>query len=367
MANSRVIERFLEYVQIDSPTKEERDFRLRLEKDLTALGVSFEADNAGEEIGSNSGNLIAKIPGTGDKTILFSSHMDTVSPGRGIVPQIIDGVITSKSDTILAGDDKAGVSAIIEMLTVLKEKAIPHHNIIVVFTIYEEGGVFGSRNLDYNKIKEADFGIIVDSDGAPGRTILQGPAQNKIDVIFKGKTAHAGMEPEKGVSAIEVAAEAIASMKLGRIDSETTANVGRIEGGGPTNIVTDRVVIAAEARSLDNDKLKAQCDHMVECVKKAQAKHGLEAEIAVTPAYKVFNIPVDSVPAKHIEAACQRAGLKFIVEKSGGGSDANNFNQHGVPSVNLACGMTKVHTTEEFIKVKDIEDTARLLVEIAKA
>ena len=365
MKQERVIERFLEYVQIDSPTKEEAAFRDRLKKDLEELGLEVYEDNAGEEIGSNSGNLIAKLKGTGDKTILFSSHMDTVSPGRGIEPVINDGVITSKGDTILAGDDKAGVSAIMEMLTVLKEENIDHHNIEVAFTISEEGGLFGSKLLDYSKLN-ADFGVVIDSGGSPGYTILQGPAQTKIDVTFKGKSAHAGVAPEEGVSAIVIAAEAISNMKLLRIDEETTANIGSINGGGPTNIVTDSVEIKAEARSLDNDKLEEQVNHMIKCVEDAQAKYGIEAEINITEAYKPFKVEEDSLPAQSVKEACEKLGFEFTPAKSGGGSDTNNFNLNGIPSVNVGIGMTKAHSTDEFIKVEDIINGAKLITEIVR-
>ncbi|MEL3909008.1 MAG: M20/M25/M40 family metallo-hydrolase [Treponemataceae bacterium] len=361
----RVIQRFLEYVQIDSPTKDEKNFKERLKADLEKLGLQVYEDNAGEKVGSNSGNLIAKLKGTGDKTILFSSHMDTVSPGRGVKPVVKDGVIYSDGTTVLGADDKAGVSAIVEMLNILVEEKIPHHNIEAVFTVHEEGGLLGSKNLDYSNLK-ADFGIVLDSGGGAGKTVLQGPAQNKINVKFKGVSAHAGTSPEAGVSAIQIAAEAIYNMKLLRIDEETTANVGYIHGGGATNIVTDCVEIYAEARSLCNEKLKKQTEHMVDCVKKAQAKYGLEAEISVSEAYKAFEIKENSIPAQKVKKACEKLGFKFTPTKSGGGSDTNNYNINKIPSVNLGIGMSNCHRTDEYIKIQDILDCTKLIVEIAR-
>ncbi|MGP1348445.1 MAG: M20/M25/M40 family metallo-hydrolase [Stomatobaculum sp.] len=361
----RVIERFLEYVKIDSPTKEEGNFKERLKKDLEALGLEVWEDRAGERAGSDSGNLLARMKGSGDRTILFSSHMDTVSPGRGIKPVIRDGVISSDGTTVLGGDDKAGISAIMEMLTVLKEEGLPHHNIEIAFTIFEEGGLFGSKYLDYTSI-HPDFAIVIDSGGAPGETVLQGPAQNKINVKFRGKAAHAGVSPEKGISAIQIAADAISAMRLLRIDEETTANIGMIQGGGPTNIVTDTVEIKAEARSLDNEKLRMQTEHMVACVKAAQAKHGTEAEIEVVEAYKAFCLPEDSLPARAVRDACNKTGIPFVGAKSGGGSDTNNFNLNGIPAVNLGIGMMNCHALDEYIRVEDIKSTTRLILEIAK-
>lgn len=363
---SRVIERFLEYVQIDSETLDEKNFKERLKKDLEELGLEVYEDNAGEKIGSNSGNLIAKLKGHTDKTILFSSHMDTVQPGLGIKPEIRDGHIYSDGSTILAADDKAGVASIMEMLHVLKEGNIEHHNIEVAFTISEEGGLFGSKYLDYSKL-EADSAFVLDSGGAPGFAVLQGPAQNKITVKFKGKSAHAGVAPEDGISAIEIAADAIYHMNLLRIDEETTANIGFINGGGPTNIVTSEVEIHAEARSLDNDKLTVQTEHMVDCIKKAQEKHGIEAEIEVEEAYKAFKIEEDSLPVQMTKKACERAGLEFVAGKSGGGSDTNNFNLNGIPAVNLGVGMKNSHSLDEYIKIEDIENSVKLIVEIARA
>lgn len=361
----RVIQRFLNYIKIDSPTGEEREFKERLKADLLALGLEVFEDRAGEKTGSNSGNLIATLKGDSDKTILFSAHMDTVSPGRGIKAVIEDGIIRSDGTTILGGDDKAGVSAIMEMLTVLKEENLPHHNLQICFSIWEEGGLLGSKYLDYEKL-QADFGIVIDSGGAPGETVVQGPAQNKLHITFKGKAAHAGVAPERGISAIQIAAEAITKMKLLRIDQETTANIGSIQGGGPTNIVTDRVTIHAEARSLDNEKLKAQTDHMVQCVKDAQSASGLEAEIEVVETYKAFHVGEDSAPAQAVKAACGKIGLPFVPVKSGGGSDTNHFNENGIPSVNLGIGMKNCHSLDEWIRIDDIVNTTRLILEIAK-
>lgn len=361
----KVVERFLRYIKIDSESKSEKNFKEVLKKELEELGLEVYEDNAGEKVGSNSGNLIAKLKGSSDKTILFSAHMDTVVPGNGIKPIIENGVIRSSGDTVLGGDDKAGVAAIMEMLKTIKEDNIEHHNIEVAFTICEEIGLLGSKNLDYSKVN-ADYAIVFDSGHAPGYVVMQGPAQNKMDVVFKGKASHAGVAPEAGISAIKIAAEAIANMNLLRIDEETTANIGSINGGGPTNIVTDTVEIKAEARSLDNDKLKKQTEHMVNCVKEAQAKYGIEAEINIREAYKAFKMEEDSDIVKLVKNACDRAGLEFVSGKSGGGSDTNNYNLNGIPSVNLGVGMTKVHSVEEYIEEEHIVQSLKLALEIAR-
>lgn len=362
----RLIDRFLEYVQIDSPTLFEKDFLERLEKDLVELGCSVEYDNAGAKVGSNGNNLIARLEGKGDKTLLFSSHVDTVSPGRGIKPiEKEDGCIYSDGTTILAADDKAGVAAIIEMLHILKEDNIDHHNLELVFPIYEEGGMFGSKNLDYSLLK-AEMGFTLDGGGAPGSLSIQGPSQTDMTFTFKGRAAHAGVAPEKGVSAIMVAAEAIQKMKLLRIDEETTANVGYINGGGPTNVVTDKVVVKAEARSLKEEKLKAQVAHMVECVETTNRKYGFEAEIEINEVYKSYKLEEDSLPCQMVKEACDKLGFTFAPGKTGGGSDINNYNLNGIPSVNLGIGMKNSHTLDEYIAKEDMYGAVKLIVELAR-
>lgn len=366
MNKERLLERFLKYVRIDSPTKEERDFALVLMKELTDLGLEVTMDDAGEKTGSNSGNLIAKLSGDKERrSILFSAHMDTVSPGRGIKPVIKGGTIWSDGTTILGGDDKAGIAAVMEALTVIKEEGIPHGDIEVIFTIFEEGGLFGAKNLDYGNLK-SKLGFVLDSGGDPGDIIVQGPAQNKIDVTFIGREAHAGVAPEQGISAVMMAAEAISNMKLLRIDEETTANIGAILGGGPTNIVTKEVKFFAEARSLSDEKLKVQSDHMVACCVEAAKKFGGEVLTSVENAYGAFSIPTDHEAVKMVEEACEELSIKTRTTTSGGGSDTNILNQNGIYAVNLGIGERKPHTLEEHLHIKDLEDTARIVLELMK-
>ena len=363
----RLIDRFMRYVQIDSPTKEEREFALILMKELEELGLEVTMDDAGEKTGSNSGNLIARLKGnSGKEPILFSSHMDTVSPGRGIKPRIIDGTIYSDGTTILGGDDKAGIASIMEALEIIREEGLSHGDIELAFTIFEEGGLFGSKNLDYERFN-ARIGFVLDSGGDPGDIIVQGPAQNKIDVKFIGLEAHAGVAPEAGISAVQMAAEAISNMKLLRIDQETTANIGSITGVGPTNIVTKEVVFHAEARSLDDEKLRIQSEHMVKCCQDAAEKFGGKVETMVENAYGAFNVPVDHAVVKVVEKACGKLGITTRTTTSGGGSDTNIFNANGITAVNLGIGERKPHTLDEHLHVRDLLRTAEIVVELMTA
>ncbi len=362
----RLLNRFLEYVQIDSPTKNEREFANFLKNEMEEIGLEVIMDDAGEKVGSDSGNLIGKLKGTTEgETILFSSHMDTVSPGVGIKPQIKDGVIYSDGTTILGGDDKAGIASIMEALQVIKEENIPHGDIEIAFTIYEEGGLYGSKNLDYSKIN-AQLGFVLDSGGSPGEIIVEGPAQNKINVKFIGKEAHAGVAPEEGISAIQIASEAISNMSLLRIDEETTANVGCISGGEVTNIVTKEVNIEAEARSLQDDKLEKQTDHMVKCCKDAAEKFGGEVEFEVKNSYGAFKVDAEHDIVKKVKKVCENLGLKPYTTKSGGGSDTNILNANGITAVNLGIGEKNPHTVEEHLHIKDLENSAKLALEIIK-
>ena len=362
----RLVERFLEYVQIDSPTKEELEFAKHIKAELEKLGLEVYMDDAGESVGSNAGNVVGRYKGNPNGTpILFSCHMDTVSPGRGIKPQIKDGVIYSDGTTILGADDKAGIAAVVEAIEVIKEKDIDHGDIEVVFSIFEEGGLYGAKNLDYSKIN-AKKAFVLDSSGQPGTIIYKGPAQNKLDIKFIGKEAHAGVAPESGISAIVMAAEAISNMNLLRVDKETTANIGIIHGGAATNIVTKEVILEGEARSLDNNKLKVQTDHMVHCCNEAAKKYKGEVEINVENVYDAFEVSVDHELVKDVEAASETLGLPTITIASGGGSDTNIFNSKGIAAINLAIGEMAPHTLEEHIYIKDLVNSSKLVLELIK-
>lgn len=257
----------MELIQIDSHSGKEGAIAKVLVKKLEEMGLEVTIDDAGVKAGGETGNVIAKLKGTKNgPTILFSAHMDTVTPGEGVKPIVKDGVIYSDGTTVLGGDDKAGIAAILEGIRVIKENNIEHSDVEVVFSIWEEGGLFGAKYLDTSKIS-AEYGFVLDSGGAPGEIIIQA-AQDKVNAKIIGKPAHAGVAPEEGVSAIMIAARAIDNMRLLRIDEETTANIGTISGGIATNIVAPEVTIKAEARSINEEKLTAQTAHMVEVLKK---------------------------------------------------------------------------------------------------
>lgn len=363
----RIVEEFLAYVQIDSPTKKEGKFAEYISEKLREIGLEVEIDNAGEKTGSDTGNVIARLKGTKDApSILFSCHMDTVSPGIGIKPLIKDDVIYSDGTTVLGGDDKAGIAAVVEALRIVKENNMEHGPIEIAFTIFEEGGLHGSKNLDYSRLN-SKLGFVLDSGGEVGEIVIKGPAQDVIDVKISGKPAHAGVCPEEGISAIQVAASAINRMNLLRIDSETTANIGTINGGQVTNIVCPEVTIKAEARSLSSEKLDKQTSHMVECFKRAAEEFGAEVEIITNRSYGPFVVDENDEIVNIVRKACESAGLDSKTKSTGGGSDTNILNGNGIKAVNLAIGERKPHTLEEHMKIDDLVKAAKLVLEIIKA
>ncbi len=293
------------------------------------------------------------------------AHMDTVSPGEGKKPVIEGNIIKSDGTTVLGSDDLAGVECILESLRVLKEQKIQHSDMQVVFSIAEEGGLFGAKNLDYSRIY-AKYGFVLDCGGEIGTVAVIAPSQDKIDVTINGKSAHAGMEPEKGVSAISIAAHAISEMKLGRIDEETTANIGIINGGSATNIICDRVYIKAESRSRDENKLAAQTRHMKECFENAAKKYGGSVDFKSALEYPAFRIEKDAPVIRILEKGAKEAGVKLTLEATGGGSDTNILNGKGIQAVDVSVGMDKVHTVEEQICIDDLVKAVEFLVGIIR-
>jgi tripeptide aminopeptidase len=360
----RLVNEFLEMVKVSSLSLKEGNFASLLSEKLKAMGFEVYIDKAGEQAGGDTGNVLGRLKGTLDsQPVLLCAHMDTVVPGENIKPIIREGNIYSDGTTVLGGDDKAGIAAILEAVRYIKENSIPHGDIEVAFTICEENGMFGAKYMDYNWLRSR-IAFVLDSGGDVGKVIVQAPAQLKTLTTIKGKAAHAGVAPENGISAIQVAARAIGNMKLLRIDEETTANVGKISGGGATNIVCDRIEIAMEARSLVRSKVEAQAKHMLECIDNACKEYGAEHETTQYLNYPEVNLPKDAEVIRILDSAMKRLGLEACLESTGGGSDTNIMNGKGLQAVTLAIGMTNVHTTSESIAIKDIEKAAELVAAI---
>ncbi|MGB9803301.1 M20/M25/M40 family metallo-hydrolase [Desulfofundulus sp.] len=362
----RILAEFLELVQVDSVSGHERALADLLASRLKELGLDVYEDGAGAVTGGEAGNLIATLPARGpERPLLLVAHMDTVEPGRGVRPVVENGVVRSAGDTILGGDDKAGIVTILEVLRVIKEDQLVHGGLEVVFTIGEESGLLGAKHLDHTRLRSST-GYVLDCDGPAGTIVMQAPAQDKIEAVVRGRAAHAGINPEDGVNAIAVAAHAVARMNLGRIDEETTANIGVISGGKATNIVPDFCRLEGETRSLTGHKCRAQTAAMVEVLETTAARFGARVEVTTQTLYHEFKLD-ESHPAIVVaQKAAENLGLVSRLVKTGGGSDANIFNARGITCVNLGIGMQKVHTTEEFIRIDDLVTNARYLLEIIR-
>ena len=365
----------MDIIRIDSPSRKEEDVARRLEEEMKDLGADCFYDDAGDKVGGNIGNLIVKLPGTKKDVPPFflCSHMDTVSPGEGIKPSVENGVMRSDGTTILGSDDKSGVSIIVEVLRTLKENDIPHADIEVAFTICEEIGLLGAKFLDPSSFKSL-YGIVLDSS-TPERLVLRCPCSDIMEVKIHGVEAHSGLCPENGISAVEVLSDAVSKMNLGRIDYETTANIGKIKGGSATNIVPGLVEITAEARSHDEGKLDAQTQHMRDCFLEAAKSRelfldgerlGARAEVEIERVYPVMNVsPQATVTNLVLEAA---ANLRHDIKlhTSGGGCDANYINEKGIECVNLGTGMYELHTVNEYLLLDEFRRSAEIVLETIK-
>jgi len=363
----RLVEQFVELVQVDSETGDEKEIAEVLKKKFTELGVEVREDDSMKETGHGANNLVCTWKGDVDsaETIYFTSHMDTVVPGKGIKPQIKDGYITSDGTTILGADDKAGLAAILETIKVYNEQELPHGTVQFVITAGEESGLVGSRALD-SSLLTAAFGYAIDSDGPVGDIVVSAPTRATVLAKVYGKTAHAGVAPEKGVSAITVAAKAISKMPLGRIDEETTANIGSFAGGKQTNIVCDYVEILAEARSLEASKMEAQVQKMKQAFEQTAESMGARAEVEIKVEYPGYKQKAGDRVVEVARAAAKTIGRDSKLTSSGGGSDANVIAGFGIPTVNLSVGYEEIHTTNERIPVGELVKTAELVAAIIR-
>jgi len=365
----RLVDNFIKLVKIDSESFEEANMAAELKNQLEKFGAKIQMDNAGEKIGGNCGNMVAKFDGELDaEMLLLTCHMDTVKPGKGIKPVIEGDTIKSDGTTVLGSDDKSGIVAILEAIQCIKETNTPHRPFEVVFTVAEEMGVLGSSHLDASLI-ESKMGFALDDHEVGGFTV-SAPAKASVNVTVHGLEAHAGVEPQNGINAIKCAAKAINNMKLGRIDDSTTANIGAINAQFATNVVPNKVEIKSEARSLYMDKLDAQIEHMKKCYTDAASEMTIEVEgekkdakvdVAVNLSYASFIVDEKDTIYQIAEKATEKMGLTPKFNPGLGGSDANHFNKNGIKVVMMGTGMDKVHTKAERIKISEMVKCADLL------
>ena len=370
---NRLAEVFKALVQMNSVSRKEGAVAKALREIFESLEGEVFIDGAGPKVESDTGNLIARFKGSkvGGTPLLLNAHMDTVQPGEGINVLFSDGTFTSDGSTILGADDKSALAIIIEAIRTLQENGLQYGLLEVVVTICEEVGLLGAKNLDYSMIT-AKYGYSVDATDTEG-IVTRAPAANHVEFKVHGRDAHAGASPEKGINAIHLASGAISEIHIGRIDEETTANIGVIEGGKATNIVPPLVTVAGEVRSHSPEKLDRETRKIVQSFERQVSDYreafpsddGLpRLEVDIRQDFSVLKIPDDHPVVTLAKEASTVLGRQMEIKTSGGGSDANIFFAHGIVTGILGTGMKDMHTVRESIRLDDMIRSVELLVEI---
>ena len=369
----RLADYFTTLCETSSPSREEKQVVDYLRQTFAALEADFiHVDDSAATTESDTGNLIVRFTGsTQAPPIFFACHMDTVNPGHNVQVKRDGDIFTSKGETVLGGDDKSGIAPLIELVTLLKENKTSHRTIELVFTTCEEIGLLGAKSLDYRQLK-ATFGYALDSTGID-KIIVAAPAANKIRIDIHGTASHAGLNPEAGVNALLIAAHAITKLRIGRVDDESTANIGVIEGGVATNIVPEHLFLKGEVRSHSMTKLDDYTEEMRRHFVDTAADWPIPPESGARRPTVTFTVESD-YPAMRLDETDQvletaRAAarklerpLSFVI--GGGGSDANIFNSFGLATAILATGMNEVHTTDECLDLNDMVKLTELLYAI---
>lgn len=363
----RLVGLFKQMCLINAPALDERNCVDFVKKHLEDMGLEVREDDAGAKIGGNAGNVIARFPGNkpGAPRIFLSAHFDTVEPTEGLMIQEREGVLYSSGNTILGADDKAGMAPAIEAVQHFIESGEEHGDVYLLFTVAEEIGLKGADALDIQSL-ECDFGYVLDTGPPVGTFVNRTANHDKLDAVIYGKPAHAGKHPEEGINAIQVLADAISTMKLGRISPDTTANFGLVSGGTAVNVVCPFVRLRGEARSTDANALSEQIDHMIRELERAARNWGAEVEIEHKRHYGAYEIDPQHPCIQIAQRAAEKLNINGELRTTLGGSDANVFNANGTTTIVVATGMDKIHTHDEFVSRKDLVKTAELAIEIIR-
>lgn len=372
MAVPPLLDLFLALCSIPSPSKKERAVADRIGAYLSELGLEWDEDDAAAGLGGDTGNVYCRLAATEGETgtpIFLCAHTDTVPPEGPIEPAVgEDGVVRNAAGTILGADDKAAIAVMLEAVRRIVVECRPHAGLELLFTPQEEISLRGAEAFDYARL-HASTGFVYDQAAPIGEIVLGSPHGRLLDLRFRGRAAHAGMYPEDGRSAIAAAARAIADFRLGRIDEETSANVGEIAGGTARNVVPERCSFTAEVRSHDEGKAIALAQEMLETAAFAASLAECELASEVRPSFPGYRFRESDEPVRLAAEALRRAGFEPSYALSGGGADANVFNARGLACVNLANGMTDIHTPDERIAVADLEamvEVTLALVDVAR-
>ena len=364
MNKKRLINTFVELCSLDSESKNERKVADYICDYLKNLGISVKEDNAGIKTGGDTGNLIYSLSGKKPGKILFSAHMDTVVPGKNVKPLVDAEKIYSSGDTVLGADDKAGIAILLELTTCIKENNLDTEEILFVFSVSEEIGLLGAKNLEEQIT--AEYGYILDSSSKPGVIISEAPVHYTYEGRIKGLASHAGIAPEKGINAVKIAGEVITRLKSGRINESTTCNIGLISGGTATNIVPEEVVIKGEVRSFNRESAKLLMKETEKTFMETTKEYGGIPGFSYEKEYDNFKVENNSPVIIRGINAIKQAGLVPAVKSAGGGSDGNIYNQKGIPSVILGLGYEKIHTKEEYMMKEDLYKVMEIVLNIVK-
>ena len=351
-----LLDHFLELCAIPSPSGRERAVADRVGAYLSALGLEWDEDDTAAELEGEAGSIYCRLPATngGGTPLFLCAHTDTVPPEGPIQPVVDEGVVRNGAGTILGADNKAAVVVMLEAVRRILDERRPHAGIELVFTPQEEVSLRGAAAFDQTRLV-AETGFVYDQGAAIGQIVLGSPHGRLLDFRFHGRSAHAGMAPEEGRSAVAAAARAIADFRLGRVDEETSANVGVISGGTARNVVPERCSFQAEVRSQDERKATELVREMLETAAYAASLADCEVESEVRPSFPGYRFR-ESDPVVRLAAdALTACGFEPSYAVSGGGADANVFNARGLSCLNLANGMMEIHTPDEHIAVADLE------------
>ena len=351
----RLVGEFVRLCEIESVSRNERAMADTVTAELRSLGLEVSEDGSGTETGSNSGNLLARIPPPdGGRSILLCAHLDTVPLDAPVEVEEVEGVLRNRNEAIIGADNKAAVAVILAAVRRVVQNGSPPVGIEILFTTCEEHALAGAKAFDVSGLR-SEYGYVFDHATPIGEIIVAAPSFFQIEGRFRGKAVHAGMHPERGHNAIEAAAAAIAAARFGRLDDHTTANVGRIEGGTASNVVAERCYVQCEARSTDHDRASDVATSIVDAMTEAASDGGCDLEIHVEELFRAYKVQRSSEPVEVATRALADVGIEAQPISTGGGSDANVFQARGFPCVNLANGTKGAHQADESVTVDALE------------
>jgi tripeptide aminopeptidase len=362
----RLVADFIRYCETESPSGRERAMADAVAADLRELGLDVDEDDTGPETGSDAGNLLARVPGPeGGRAILLCAHIDTVPLDRPVEVTRENGVLRNRQEAILGADNKAAVATVLGAVRRLVRDGSPLE-LELLFTTSEERALRGAKAFEQARLR-SEFGFVFDHASPIGDLVVASPTYYRLEANFRGKAAHAGIRPEAGRNAIAAASRAIASMRIGRLDDETTANVGRIEGGTSPNVVAEHCRVEFEARSLDDGRAGEVVSEMVDATTEAASDADCDVETSVERMFRGYRLPRTAPPVEAAAAALREKGIEPKYIATGGGSDANAFVAGGLTVVNVANGTERNHQPDESVTVEALETMLDVTLAIVAA